>query len=176
MKTILKNLGLIVGGCGFLYGATYLPHFRLNFTESMPRGLYRETHEPITRGALVMDCLPPTLAEFGKQRGYLQGGDCPGHTISILKKVVGIGGDEIEVEEEFIAVNNEIIFNSETREFDSRGRTIPCVARGTFTLQEDEVFLLTTYSERSWDGRYTGPTKRADILATVRPVWTEREE
>ncbi len=54
---------------------------------------------------------------------------------------------------------------------DSKGRAIPAIDRGKFTLKEDELFLLATNSERSWDGRYMGATKKVDVIATLRPWW-----
>ncbi len=35
-----------------------------------------------------------------------------------------------------------------------------------------EVLLLSTHSPDSFDGRYFGPTVRAEIIAVLRPLWT----
>ena len=149
------------------------PALKINTTDSLPRGLYRVTQEPLSRGVLVEECLPLELAKLARERDYLPKGSCPGEVGTILKQVVGLPGDRIEIGHSYVAVNGRLILNTETREKDAKGRAIPARDRGTFTLQEGEIFLLATNSERSWDGRYMGATKVADVIATLMPVWTE---
>lgn len=151
------------------------PRFYINTTDSLPRGIYRETKERIDKGTLVVECLPQELAEFGRERGYLTIGNCPGHTVSVLKQVVGIPGSTIELADEYVAVDHKLIFISATLKTDREGREMPRVERRTFTLGPDEYFLLAP-NPRSWDGRYTGETQRQNIQATVRPLLTEGEE
>lgn len=153
---------------------SFVPHPRIhiNTTNSMPRGVYVETSEPLAKGVLVVECLPVEQAEFGKARGYLGRGNCPGNTVSLLKKIVGIPGSTVELADEYVAIDSELIFISATLPQDKEGREIPHVARGTFTLGPDEFFLMAAHP-RSWDDRYKRQTDRANIRATVRPLLTE---
>src|SRR5262245_19561753 len=48
----------------------------LNLSASMPRGLYRVTHDPLAVGQVVAICLPTAVAQFGRERGYLTAGAC----------------------------------------------------------------------------------------------------
>ncbi len=161
--------GVVLAGIG----AVAWLRLRLNLSDSLPRGVYQETHERIHRGTLVAECLPPELAAFGTQRGWLGKGYCPTGTPPILKHVVAIAGDTVEVTNAFVAVNGVKIPCSATQQFDSQGREIPTIARGVYTIKLGEVFLLATNIPTSWDSRYTGPARLHDIIATARPVWTE---
>ena len=149
-------------------GPGSLPHYRFTWSDSVPWGLYKDTNELIYRGTFVAECLPLDLAALAKERDWLGKDRIP----PILKQVAAIPGDTVELAEEYVAVNGAFILNTATRKLDSKGREIPAVARGTFVLKPGEVFLLGTNSERSWDGRYTGPAKIADLIATLQPVIT----
>ena len=127
---------LVVGG----------PHYRVTLTDSVPRGIYKVTEGPVSRGMLVAECLPLDLAAFAKERGYLQRGGCPGNVMPILKEVVGVPGDEINLTDTYVAVNGHLILNSETRKVDSRGRAMPQYPRGKFVVKAGEVFLVATNS------------------------------
>lgn len=149
-------------------------NLHLNLTDSLPRGIYRETHEPIMRGVLAVECLPAELAELGKKRGWLWQGSCPTGVPPILKRVVAVAGDTVELGKHYVAVNGEVLLGTATLFLDSNGREIPHVARGIYQLSEGEVFLLAD-NPTSWDNRYTGPTQVKNIIGTARPVFTFRE-
>ncbi len=73
---------------------------RVNFTPSVPVGLYRQTSIPTTevsRGMLVAACPPPNATELGRRRGYLAVGPCPGNVEPLLKTVVAVDGDIVAV-------------------------------------------------------------------------------
>ncbi len=150
-----------------------LLRLRLNLSNSLPRGVYQETDEPIQPGTLVAECLPIKLAQFAQERGWIGTGYCPTGTPPILKQVVAIAGDTVEVTDYFIEVNGVKIPHSATQKQDSHGRDVPAIPRGTYTLARGEVFLLATNIPNSWDSRYTGPAQLTDIITTARPVWTE---
>ena len=85
--------------------AAHALDLRINWTSSMPIGLYREFPAHLDRGELVLICLPEEMARVGRQRRYLPLGDCPEGVSPILKEIVAIAGDEIELQEDFLAVN-----------------------------------------------------------------------
>ena len=156
---------------------SFAPHPRvhINLTSSMPRGLYVETSEPLAKGVLVIECLPLAIAEFGKERGYLGRGNCPGNTVSVLKKIVGTPGSTVELADEYVVIDDALILISATLEQDTMGREIPRIKRGSYLLGSEEFFLMADHA-RSWDDRYKGPTSRANIRATVRPLLTEGDK
>jgi type IV secretory pathway protease TraF len=74
----------------------------------MPFGLYRESPARLERGEIVLICLPEEIARVGRQMRYLPLGDCPEGVSPIVKQIVAIAGDEIELQEEFLAVNGVV--------------------------------------------------------------------
>src|SRR5206468_3771792 len=75
-----------------------------SLTGSMPPGVYQVTHGPLARGQIVAVCLPPPIAQFGWQRGYLSRlpairliSDCPGGYQALLKRIAAVEGDVVGV-------------------------------------------------------------------------------
>ena len=148
-----------------------------SLTGSMPPGVYRVTHDPLTRGQIVAVCLPPPIAQFGWQRGYLSKlpalrllSECPGGYQALLKRIAAVEGDVVEVRPEAVLINGQRIERSATQEVDRWGRALPHVPWGTYTLKSGELWLLATYAVNSWDSRYYGPVSVADVFATARPM------
>jgi len=50
---------------------------------------------------------------------------------------------------------------------DGLGRRLPQI-EGCFILHANEVFLVSTDVQTSWDSRYFGPVKHSDVLGIVR--------
>ena len=179
MKTWVTNFALALG-CFLLCSGVVVSGFswlryRINLTDSLPRGLYQETDEAIRRGSYVAECLPPALATFAVRRGWLGKGSCTDGTAPILKQVVAVAGDVVEVADKYVAVNDVLVLQTVTLKLDSQGRWIPAIARGSYTLKDGEVFLLATNIPNSWDSGYTGPASIHDIITTARPVWVEKQ-
>lgn len=150
-----------------------LPRYCITLTDSLPWGIYEEVQVPLARGVIVSECLPLELAQLGKERGWLDRGACPGGVAAVLKQIAGMPGDTVELGEWYVAVNGVLILNTATQKRDRKGRAMPAIARGSFVLGPDEVFLLATNSEGSWDGRYYGPVKIANLITTWKPRFTE---
>src|ERR1700730_2890688 len=73
---------------------------RLNFTASMPLGIYRIDHvapSAMQRGMLVAVCAPLGAAELGRRRGYLGTGPCSGDSEPLLKTVAAVAGDTVAI-------------------------------------------------------------------------------
>lgn len=173
----LINVALACGCFGIMVGTgagvVHWMGYRINLTNSLPRGLYQETNELVYRGTFVVECLPVELAIVGWERGWFGSGYCPTKSPPILKQVTALAGDTVELTDEYVAVNGMIIPHSVTQKRDSQGRSVPAIPRGTYTLKAGEIWLLATNIPNSWDSRYTGPARVEDIIATARPVWTE---
>lgn len=145
---------------------------RVNFTESLPIGLYRITEGPIVRGAIVLACLPAEAARFARERGYLWRGDCPGAAAPIGKLVLATEGDVVGVSKFGLSVNGRLIAHTKPSSADSRGRPIPHYAFGVYTVKRSDVWLYSPHHPLSYDSRYFGPIRTSNVKARLRPWWT----
>lgn len=147
--------------------------FRVNFSGSMPRGIYRVVPKPAQVDDDVEVCLPHNLAAFGIRRGYLGDvGHCPDGSEPLVKQVVAMGGDTITVAMDFVAVNGKRLPYSATLKQDEKGLPVAAIERGIYVLKPDEVWLMGTHSTLSWDSRYYGALKKENINAVVKPLLT----
>jgi conjugative transfer signal peptidase TraF len=144
--------------------------YEINLSASMPRGLYRVTHDPLAVGQLVAICLPHPIAQFGRERGYLTAGACAESQQPVLKRIAAMAGDRIEVQPDAVTINGTRVPNSAVSEQDSHGRVLPHVPWGTYTLKRGELWVMSTYVANSWDSRYYGPVPVSSVYATARPV------
>jgi type IV secretory pathway protease TraF len=71
-----------------------------------------------------------------------------------------------------VRVNDQRLPQSATAAVDSAGRPLPHVAWSRQRVPPAQVWLLGPGDPRSWDSRYFGPLRLADIRATVTPVLT----
>lgn len=147
---------------------------RFTTTPSVPRGLYLvlapETPE---RGAFAAVCLPSDLACFGRDRGYLGGsGPCPCQTRPVVKTILGLPGDVIEVEPDGLRINHSPIPGSAALAQDSMGRNLPRLPSGTYRIPASHLWLFGAADRRSWDSRYYGPVPAANVVGSLRPLLT----
>ncbi len=151
---------------------TWLAGLRVNFSGSMPIGLYRVSTGPPVKGAMVLACLPDTVAVFARTRGYVPSGRCPGAAAPIGKVVLATGGDSVRVTDTGLIVNGNLVRNSTPLPADGAGRPIPRVPDGAYIVSKDQIWLYSPYSKRSFDSRYFGPLPLASVLNRVLPLWT----
>lgn len=146
----------------------------VNATPSMARGLWRESDQPLKRGDVVIACPPAThVLQLGADRGYLGGGDCPSDYEPLIKPIAAMPGDTVVVRPDgVIEVNGTALQNSRSLSRDSAGRPLPGLPAGTYAVASGQVWLISTYSPRSFDSRYLGPVPISSIRGTVKPLWT----
>jgi|HubBroStandDraft_1064217.scaffolds.fasta_scaffold385415_2 conjugative transfer signal peptidase TraF len=145
---------------------------RVNFTPSMPLGIYQLEPLPtsgVARGVIVAVCAPDEAAGLGRNRGYLSSGPCPHDTEQLLKVVAGVPGDNVAVSAEGVAVNGCLLPDSQPIALDRAGRRISHWPRGDFRLGQGQVWLYAS-NPRSWDSRYWGPAPVAGLLAMAVPL------
>jgi len=146
---------------------------RLNWTGSAPLGLYlTERGALIARDDVVEFCLGGTAATLACRRGYLMAGGCSNGTSPLLKQVVAVAGDEVELQRDFFAVNGRVVDQTRRHSTDSVGRPLEPVPFGRRLVRDGEVWVLGVCRERSWDSRYFGPVPVASIVAKARPLLT----
>lgn len=143
----LAFAGLALGG--WAWGLEW------NGTPSMPIGVYRVTrvHGGVHRGDVVSLCLPPRAAAEGLDRGYLGGGDCPGNAERLIKTVVAVSGDRVEVSDQGVMVNGALIPGTAPLPNDDAGRPMQA-AFGVYTATGP--WVIGVGDPRSYDSRYYG--------------------
>lgn len=146
---------------------------RFNTSSSMPKGIYREIKTQLKVGSIVEVCLPTDIAQFGKSRGYIHAGNCPGNTEPLLKEAVALGGDTLEVNEQGVFINGKLLPHSTIMNWDEKHRPLVSHEIHTrFTLEPDQVWLYGTSDPKSWDSRYYGAIKQTNIRQILEPIWT----
>jgi conjugative transfer signal peptidase TraF len=156
-----------------LLAAGKLAGLRLNLTGSLPVGLYATAKGASARGALVLVCLPPRVAAFASARGYVpRGGACPGALVPIGKRILAITRDTVAVTPTGLVVNGVPVPNSQALATDRKGRPLPALAVGRYPVGQDEIWVVSSYSRRSFDSRYFGSVRVTDIRNRLLPLWT----
>lgn len=161
------------GGPLVLLAAGWLAGLRLNLTASLPVGLYLASGAAPVRGSIVLACLPPAVADFARERGYVPRGDaCPGGVVPVGKSILAIAGDTVAVTPTGLLVNGAPVPNSQALEADRKGRPLPRVAVGTYVVAPGELWVLSRYSRFSFDSRYFGAVQAGQVRAGLRRLWT----
>lgn len=174
-----RKIGLFacLAGLAVLTAAASKP-IMVNTTPSEPEGVYVITgglsRSPAI-GAYVAACPPLSpILRLGVARHYLAAGTCPDGTVPLLKQVEAVHGDRVDVTAAGVIVNGRRLPNTAPVPRDQTGRPLPHYPFGRYRVKAGQVWLLSTYSPRSFDSRYFGPVPASSIVATVRPVWTDR--
>jgi len=142
---------------------------RLNISPSYPMGLYKEVKGQWGRHDLVLSCLPKDVATMGIDRGYLGlSSQCNGHT-PVIKKVIALAGDTVEIASQ-MRVNGEVIPNTPVNSADYLGRPLPRADGGT--TPDGYVWLLSNHIENSFDSRYYGTIPTSLVQFKLEPLWT----
>lgn len=138
------------------------PKLIYNSTNSAPIGWYAVGDKrALQRGDLVAAFAPEKARKLAHERGYL-----PDH-IPLIKTVWATGGERVCHEGERVRVPNRP--DMAVLAQDGLGRALP-VMSGCYTLNVDEVFLISTDVQTSWDSRYFGPVRITDVLGRVRYI------
>ena len=157
---------------GVLLAVILVLGLHVNLSASAPRGLYRMVAGWPTRGAWVVACVSPQSAAFARTRGYLGPGSCAGGVQPVLKPVIAVAGDVVDIAPEAVTVNGQRLPSSSIAATDSLGRELPHVAWGRYVVGADELWLVSTRVPNSWDSRYLGPLSAAQVWSLARPIWT----
>lgn len=162
-------LGLLILQGLFLH----LIGVRVNVSPSIPVGIYWARDLPVERGAYVMFC-PPQIEVFrhAMMRGYIGGGQCPGGYGYVMKRIVGISGDVVELREDGVRINGSLYPHSALLAADALGRTMPRYQSDQYTLSEFQLLLMADEHPKSFDARYFGPVQRRQVKDVIVPVLT----
>jgi conjugative transfer signal peptidase TraF len=164
------SLGLFVAAFS---SACWWLGIRLNLTASMPVGLYRIVQTRTQRNVLVLICLPESIAEFAHERGYVPNGYCHSGVAPLGKSIVAVPGDTVAMTPAGLQVNGSLIPNSRPLPRDGRNRGLPELTTQLSVVPPHQFWVLSQYSNRSFDSRYFGPIPDTSVRATIRPLLTQ---
>lgn len=157
--TILMMVTALAGG------------YRLNLTPSEPLGLWRivPVNRPVAVNDLVFIC-PPETAEMVKARarGYLRSGSCPGGVAPLIKTVIAVAGQHVEIGVS-VSVDGREVSSSSLALRDGKGGPLTPFPSGI--VPPGHVFLHSAFPG-SYDSRYFGPVPISGILGLAQEVFT----
>jgi len=150
-----------------------------NYTHSAPFGIYREiddprsaTHNPVPYVFFCPDVRWPSMKGQPNYRDPMR--TCPDGFSPLIKPVVAWPGDIVETSVAGIVVNGQPLSNTATISHDSRGRQLHPFPAGTYRVQKDELWVVSSFSPRSFDSRYFGPIPLRSVHSWIRPLLVER--
>lgn len=160
-----------------LFLAAWLFGFRVNITSSMPVGFYLLDSEPAQRSELVAFCLPPDnpFSDLARERTYLHSGVCPSGRQPLLKKLAGVPGDLVEINESGIVLNGQLMTRTKRPSHDSRGRSLPESLLNNGVIPDGLALVLSQKQDGSFDGRHFGLVPLSS-LQRVKPILTFGDE
>lgn len=133
-----------------------------NVSASAPLGLYRvEAHRHYAVGDLVAARVPRQWRSFASVRRYIP------VNVPLIKRIAAADGDRLCATGSAILVNGNLVAHRRAR--DGAGRPMPTWS-GCTTLRRGE-FLLLMPAGASFDGRYFGPSREADLLGRAQLLW-----
>lgn len=145
--------------------------YRINLTPSEPLGLWRivPLYRPVAVNDLVFIC-PPETAEMleARVRGYLRSGSCPGGIAPLIKTVIAIAGQHVEIGAS-VSVGGRGVSSSSLAQRDGKGRPLAPFSSGV--VPPGSVFLHSAFPG-SYDSRYFGPVPISGILGLAQKVLT----
>ena len=154
-----------------LFVAAYGIGLRINLTPSFPLGLWRieALNRTFRIGDRVFIC-PPLSHEFrwARERGYLRRGLCPGWLSPLIKTVVALPGQSIEIGAS-VVIDGVNLQRSAVQPNDGSGRPITPYAGGAVP---PGFLLLHSPFKGSYDSRYFGPIPAAGVLGLATPILT----
>jgi conjugative transfer signal peptidase TraF len=141
---------------------------RVNTSPSLPIGLYRIT--PDERANLVEFCPAEPYASFAAARGYRSKGRCPDGASPLMKPAIAQTGDVVTVSETGLTVNGKLVPNTAPMRTDTHGRNMTPWPSGSYAVAAGSVWVASSYNIRSFDSRYFGPIRTADIRCHLKPL------
>ena len=149
---------------GYLLFSTLGVSFTKNISPSAPLGLYALISPlKLNRGDYVTMKIPSRISSFAGKTPWLS------EKRPLLKTVAALSSDTVCLKKRSLTINGVEV--ARTRPRDRQGKRLPHWM-GCKTLNKREFLALNTFSDRSFDGRYFGPTKLGVIKHKAIPVIT----
>jgi conjugative transfer signal peptidase TraF len=166
----VRLLGGAAMGLLCMAAAAAITGARINTSYSLPLGIYIRTDD--AHAELIEFCPVQPFAEESRERGYrTRGSACPDGAVSILKPVVAVAGDQLMLSADGMRVNGRLLPKTAPLFRDGAGRSLHPWPFGTYVVEKGTVWVASTYNRGSYDSRYMGPIKTAQVRARLRPLW-----
>jgi conjugative transfer signal peptidase TraF len=145
----------------------------LNYTASVPVGLYREASKGEAQYAGI--CLPVGVTNEALHAGLdTIPGECPGGVAPILKPVVEASeAHPIALSDLGFQVDGILIANTAPKPYSRTGKPLTHYPFGAYTKG---LWAISKFSADSFDSRYFGPLPDGAIRFYVKPVLVEEEK
>jgi len=150
-----------------------------NYTHSAPFGIYREIadpsstpHDPAPYVFFCPDVRWPRM--LGQPNYRVPMRTCPDGFSPLIKPVIAWPGDTVEISVSGVIVNGQPLPNTATINRDSTGRQLHPFPAGTYRVQKGELWVVSSFSPRSFDSRYFGPIPLRSVHSWIRPLLVER--
>lgn len=166
----MRKTFILVALCCLILATAKFFGIIINTSPSMPPGIYVKKFTPVKRGDIVAACLDIRHTQLGLQHHYLKSGFACNGAEPVIKKIIAIPGDAVQLTDQYIQVNQKFYFYP-TFYHDSRGTPLEIFPRGNYPAQND-YWLLGTNNPRSWDSRYWGPVPSEQIIENLYPLFT----
>lgn len=146
--------------------------FVVNTTPSFPRGVYLKTYRTPNKGDLVLFC-PPDRPLFHDALRYhlISSGLCSSGFGYLIKRVVAVEGDIVDISDAGVEVNGMTLKNSKRQTI---FRPKPFTREMRHRLGAHEVVLMSPHP-LSFDSRYFGPLSDDCICTPLEPFYILEE-
>lgn len=152
----------VLSGCVMLYQH----YFVVNFTKSMPLGVYFKSYPAsYTKNDTVLVCLDDEIARWSVDHHIIAGGLGCRQSAPLLKKIVATEGDRVTVTHKGIVVNDVLVPNTapiarKIKQWNIIDREI--------LLKPTEYIVVANQNNLSFDSRYFGVVTDRNITAKIR--------
>ena len=99
---------------------------------------------------------------------------CPDGFAPLIKPVVAWPGDTVETSARGVSVNGHLLPHTATMDQDSSRRQILPFPAGKYLVQKNQLWVVSSFSPRSFDSRYFGPIPLNSVRSWIRPLLVER--
>jgi conjugative transfer signal peptidase TraF len=139
-----------------------------NWSPSVPMGLYWRTRD--RTAPYLAFCMSSLVEAQAIAHGYEpMRGKCPDRTAWILKPNLR-PAHAITLSRNGFVLDGRRLQNTAPLEKDRSGHPLPHYPFGTYRTSPQEVWVVSTYSRRSYDSRYFGPIAASSVVFYARPV------
>jgi conjugative transfer signal peptidase TraF len=132
----------------FIFGLALQFGIIINTTPSMPIGFYLKKDKLISRDDIILFRLPD-------------------HRKPLLKLAMAIPGDDIELQDNYIRINQKK-FKLITFHQDRQGHDVLSYPRGIY--EKTSGYWMFSFHPYSWDSRYFGPIHSSQVIAVLKPL------
>lgn len=147
----------------------YQRYFVVNFTQSMPLGVYIKSYSAFyTKNDLVLVCLDDAIARWAVANHIIADGSGCQHSAPLLKKIAATGGDRVTVNGEGIIINGKLMAHTAPAARHIK-RWIP--VNSEILLKDGEYIVVANQNNLSFDSRYFGTVTTENVIAKASPLW-----